>query len=829
MKIRTNYLGAGTTFTIPLCTEALFNNDALSLTVDWGDGSSETISSFDGADTISYAGNPVGYKLTHTYAAKGRKVITLTGGYDNKLAFMPTVTRQANGQTKNAKAGGSRKKIEKIYECNIGTQFYIHGQGDFRGMSRLKAIGKNISALTSASPATAIALDTSASAGMFMDKTFSDCKKLRWFGDFSPVNAQSLQYTFFGCQTMDKAFHINNWDLTKVISAKGAFKNTVISVNLNKLFKKQSGVTYQITDVSHMFEGSNFNKGLNDWDMRTVTNVGRMFKNSQFNQNIWKWFKTDASTTYQVDNMVSMFEGSSFTRGISGWDVSSATKLNSVFKGAQFANDVSNWNINPAATIKNFRADNNNLPDNATPQTIVSEEEATSPSAGAAVTKIESFAASHNDPVSFGSHVHMNQDGTVLVVSGRQPATDTARMGSVYVYDRTGLTWTERTGNNLPLRQSKAYPDPKNSLASFFGQTGVKVSADGNTIVTSEYAWSSGVVDLDNKWQDPKYSNGRIVILNWDPATNSFSEESIEGEEITGFNFGMNFDTSESCDRIVVATKTGEVKVFEPNGLTGTSPNNRWSQLGSTITAADLDALSQYGSEQYNWSNSAGSIIVAMNKLGNRIALGCDAVGPSSPRDSQGSILTFEYNAATNTWDQIGSELNGAPLTPYGGEKMGGWNSFSFNKNGDRIAVKTNYSEPDKYGVGRIAVYELSSNNWNMLGGYIHTGVHFGGRYGESPSMNDSGSRIAFGAVYGSTDKTTNTDTWDTTRPGTVMVSDYDASTNSWSQVDELTTEKTRANFGGKLYLNGNGTYLVVGAPGADSSAGEVYSYSITS
>ena len=531
MKIRTNYLGAGQSVTIPLCTEALFNNDALSLTVDWGDGSSQTITSFGASDTINHQGSPVGYKLTHTYAAKGRKVITLTGGYGNKLAFMPTVAHNASGEAKNTTSGGTRWKIEKIYECNVGTQFYIHGQGDFRGMGRLTAIGKNISALTSASPATAIALDTSASAGMLMDKTFAGCPKLKWFGDFSPVNAQSLQFTFFGCQTMSKAFHINNWDLAKVISAKGAFKNTVISVNLNKLFKTQSGVNYQITDMSHMFEGSNFNKGINDWDMRTVENTSRMFKGSQFNQNIWKWFKADASITYALTNMVSMFENSAFTRGIAGWDVSSVVKANAVFKGAQFANDVSSWDLS-SADVSNFRANNSNMGDGAIPQSVTNAEGGNSGGSGSTGTPLTSTEVQQliaNTATTLGStqNIISNQGGIsgyasktfgystnplqTLTASDVSVTTDTSNIADQALTNVTVHSTVEalNQGKNntssgitineqfIPISWFKDWYDTNNSAA---------IVSDNNNATTNRYS-AGTVLDYDSKISFSNMSN----------------------------------------------------------------------------------------------------------------------------------------------------------------------------------------------------------------------------------------------------------------------------------------------------------------------------------
>jgi hypothetical protein len=335
MKIRTTWIGNGRTVKIPLCPSSFFNDDSLSLTVDWGDGSnSETITSFSGSNTrTNNNGDVVCNLLTHTYNnGRGHKVITITGGYNNKIAFMQTTSQDSNGNVQDDPAYGTRWLINRIFECNVGTQLYIHGQGDFKGFGKLHSIGSNVESLTSVDPALEIALSTSSTSTMFMDKTFFNCPRLQFFGNvFEPTNATSMQFTLCKCKKLDKCKSINNWDMQKVKSCKGALKEAAISIGLWKWFQDTPDKEYVCEDMSEMFEGSTFDKGVNGWDVSTVKDVSSMFKESTFNKPLWRWFKQDNV----VENVSGMFQGNdNFNRDLETWSRPNVSGELNMFQGA---------------------------------------------------------------------------------------------------------------------------------------------------------------------------------------------------------------------------------------------------------------------------------------------------------------------------------------------------------------------------------------------------------------------------------------------------------------------------------------------------------------
>ena len=70
-----------------------------------------------------------------------------------------------------------------------------------------------------------------------------------------------------------------------------------------------------ITDMSDLFNRSEFDGDISEWDVSNVTNMNGMFLYSQFNGNIGKW--NVSNVTY----MCAMFARSQFNGDISEWDV----------------------------------------------------------------------------------------------------------------------------------------------------------------------------------------------------------------------------------------------------------------------------------------------------------------------------------------------------------------------------------------------------------------------------------------------------------------------------------------------------------------------------
>ena len=97
--------------------------------------------------------------------------------------------------------------------------------------------------------------------------------------------------------------------------------------------------TSNITDMSWLFNDSEFNGDISKWNVSKVTNMGGMFFGSEFNGDISKW------NVLNVTNMKYMFMNSKFDGDISNWNVSNVKNMRSMFLYSKFNSDISNWDV----------------------------------------------------------------------------------------------------------------------------------------------------------------------------------------------------------------------------------------------------------------------------------------------------------------------------------------------------------------------------------------------------------------------------------------------------------------------------------------------------
>jgi len=107
---------------------------------------------------------------------------------------------------------------------------------------------------------------------------------------------------------------------------------------------------------SMFMENNTFNEDISAWDTSSVTNTSSMFRDClAFNQDIGNWNLSNA-----ID-MNNMFNGaSSFNQDLSSWDVSNVTNMSYMFYNASsFNQDLSSWDFTSCTNFGNILRNSN--------------------------------------------------------------------------------------------------------------------------------------------------------------------------------------------------------------------------------------------------------------------------------------------------------------------------------------------------------------------------------------------------------------------------------------------------------------------------------------
>ena len=303
-----SYGDGDNTVTLPLREGFNYN-----FTVDWGDGNSDEVTSYNDPD------------INHTYSSAGDYTITISG-IAEAWYFNNT---------------GDKDKIISISE--LGTVGWKNFEKAFYACSNLATIsGGNTSNVTDMSSmftyATAADPDTSGwdtsevtnMAGMFYDADAANPDTSGW--DTSSVT--NMLYMFYHSAAANP--DTSNWNTSNVTSMAGMFMDASAANPSTSNWD-----TSKVTDMSEMFKNTNTaNPDTSGWDTSSVTNMGGMFDNANAATP-----NTSAWDTSNVTSMARMFAGTALANpDTSGWNTSNVTSMRTMFAASNLANpDTSNW------------------------------------------------------------------------------------------------------------------------------------------------------------------------------------------------------------------------------------------------------------------------------------------------------------------------------------------------------------------------------------------------------------------------------------------------------------------------------------------------------
>jgi surface protein len=284
--------------TLPLVYNWVYN-----FTVDWGDGTTNTITTW----------NQV--QKTHTYAIAGTYTVKISGTIKG-FAFSN---------------GGDKQKLLNISKW--GTLNLGNNGEYFRGASNLTITATDILDMTGT---------TNMNLAFYWASSLTTVPSMNSW-DMSNVTNMDSMFRWATKFNQD----ISLWNTSKVINMRNMFV-------LASLFNQPIGSwdTSKVTDMSSMFVSAYlFNQNIGSWDTSNVTNMWWMFNVAlDFNQDIGSW------DTSNVTSMANMFRSANhFNKDIGSWNTSSVTNMSYMFHGAlDFNQDIGSWDTSNVTSMANM-------------------------------------------------------------------------------------------------------------------------------------------------------------------------------------------------------------------------------------------------------------------------------------------------------------------------------------------------------------------------------------------------------------------------------------------------------------------------------------------
>ena len=377
----------------------------------------------------------------------------------------------------------------------------------------------------------------------------------------------------------------------------------------------------------------------------------------------------------------------------------------------------------------------------------------------------------------FGRSVALSADGNTALVGAPR---DSGEVGAVWVFTRTGSTWT---------RQAKLAGGDEESGAGRFGR-GVALSADGNTALIGAPNGGSG---------------GAAWVFTRSGSTwTQQAKLTGAGESGNGW-FGQSVALSADGDTALIGgyvdhSDTGAAWVFERSGA-GASAT--WEQQGAKLTGGE-----ESGEGEFGWS-------VALSAEGDTALIG-------GRKDDGGIgaawVFTRTGSGAGASWAQQSAKLTG------GGEESGEGEfgqSVALSAEGDTALIGGYHDDSDD---GAAWVFARSGSgagaSWAQQGAkLIGAGEAGRGSFGDAVALTPDGGTALIGGVK---DDEQRGAAWLFMRFGS-------GAGASWAQQGEKLAgggeESGKGEFGWSVALSGDGDTALVGGIGDGKWVGAAWAF----
>ena len=281
-----------------------------------------------------------------------------------------------------------------------------------------------------------------------------------------------------------------------------------------------------------------------------------------------------------------------------------------------------------------------------------------------------------------------------------------------------------------------------------------KMDVTGNIQATYEHV----ITAYEKTWQGSAYS--------WSEIGNFDLLNSLPGNII--FGFGSN-DWDISGDGLILALKVSvsavdSVILYEFDG-------NNWTQKGNTIVLSTDNDING----------------VRLSKDGSEILI----VNPVYGTNSQGMAEVYVWDGSA--WTQRGNSLE---MVGSNGAKIG--YALDINKDGTVVACGSSVSAATQ----EVKVWEWDGSSWNLKGNRILPEIgHANERASRTLALSSDGNTIICGSDY------TQNSASDS-NAGSIRIYQWNSSISDWDLAQTIFGEVADAEYGAKLVMSSNATYI---------------------
>jgi hypothetical protein len=420
------------------------------------------------------------------------------------------------------------------------------------------------------------------------------------------------------------------------------------------------------------------------------------------------------------------------------------------------------------------------------------------------------------------------EDSNATGTGGDQTDNSVVNSGAVYVFTRSGKTWTQQA-------YLKASDTVSNASAELFGSS-LSFSDDGNTLAVGAGNENSNATGIGGDDSDNSALSSGAVYVFTRSGTTWTQQAYVKASNSEADDwFGGGLSLSGDGNTLAVSA-SGEDS--NATGIGGNQSDNSASRSGavyvftrSGTTWTQQDYLKASNAEVSDYFSR-----VSLSADGNKLAVGASGEdsnatgigGDQTDNSASSSGAVYVFTRSGTTWTQqayvkaSNSEAN---------DGFGGWLSLSVD--GNTLAVSASGEDSNATGIGgdqtdnsasssgAVYVFTHSGTTWTQQA-YLKASNSEAGDYFSRVSLSVDGNTLAVGASDEHSNATGingNQSDNSASRSGAVYV--FARSGSTWTQQAYVKASNTDEsdNFGVDVSLSGDGNTLAVSAIAEDSNA----------